>query len=231
MSRGGARSNKTEQGAFDRLAAGGILCIAAAGNAGTTALSYPATYSSVMSVAAVDEARQWATFLQYNSQVEIAAPDVNVLSTVPMGTGSEISLPVGSSSIAPLAMEGSPRRNVTAAQRRKSLTKSALGLGTAGRDTEFGVGLVQAKAADDRIKALGCGTERGRPLRGVATGPAPSSEPEPRDQDARQQAHRGVAEVDHDGAVRAVPVVLMQPARHGGVDAQPGEPGQQRVRP
>ncbi len=45
----------------------------------------------------------------------------------------------------------------TGAQIRTSLTKSALDLGTAGRDTKFGFGLVQAKAAKDRIAAMGCG--------------------------------------------------------------------------
>jgi subtilisin family serine protease len=45
----------------------------------------------------------------------------------------------------------------TAAQMRASLTKSALDLGTAGRDTKYGFGLVQAKAARDRIASLGCG--------------------------------------------------------------------------
>ena len=45
----------------------------------------------------------------------------------------------------------------TGAQIRTSLNNSALDLGTAGRDTKYGYGLVQAKAAYDRIKALGCG--------------------------------------------------------------------------
>ena len=47
--------------------------------------------------------------------------------------------------------------NCTATQLRNSLNKSALNLGAAGRDTKFGFGLVQAKAADDRIRTLGCG--------------------------------------------------------------------------
>lgn len=34
---------------------------------------------------------------------------------------------------------------------------TALDLGPAGRDTKYGYGLVQAKAAYDRIKSLGCG--------------------------------------------------------------------------
>ncbi len=83
MSLGGGQKNRTEQTMFDNLYAAGILSIAAAGNEGTTAYSYPASYSSVMSVAAIDENMQWADFSQYNSQVEVAAPGVGVLSTVP----------------------------------------------------------------------------------------------------------------------------------------------------
>jgi subtilisin family serine protease len=45
----------------------------------------------------------------------------------------------------------------TGAQIRASLTKSAMDLGTAGRDTKFGFGLVQALAAKNRIGAMGCG--------------------------------------------------------------------------
>jgi len=45
----------------------------------------------------------------------------------------------------------------TGSQIRVSLDKSALDLGTAGRDDKFGYGLVQAKAAYDRIQSLGCG--------------------------------------------------------------------------
>jgi subtilisin family serine protease len=45
----------------------------------------------------------------------------------------------------------------TGAQIRASLTKSALDLGTAGRDNKTGYGLVQAKAAKDRIATYGCG--------------------------------------------------------------------------
>lgn len=43
------------------------------------------------------------------------------------------------------------------AQIRSSLGKSALDLGAVGRDVKFGFGLVQAKAAYDRIKSVGCG--------------------------------------------------------------------------
>jgi len=45
----------------------------------------------------------------------------------------------------------------TGSQIRSSLTKSALDLETAGKDNKTGYGMVQAKAAYDRIKSLGCG--------------------------------------------------------------------------
>lgn len=282
MSLGGGRANKTEQRAFDSLYSGGILSIAAAGNDGNTTMSYPASYSSVVSVAAIDENKAWATFSQYNSQVEISGPGVAVLSTVPMGSGKASSLSVGGVVYTPGDMDGAPNAsrtgalanfglgdtvqagamtgkvcliqrgtvdfatkvgncqasggvgaivynntagtfggtlgttvttipsvtatdtdgtamlaqlgqsatvtvgpsnyayfdgtsmatphvsavaalvwsrnlNCTAAQLRNSLNKSAQDLGPVGRDTKFGFGLVQAKAADDRIKSLGCG--------------------------------------------------------------------------
>jgi subtilisin family serine protease len=55
------------------------------------------------------------------------------------------------------ALVWSRNLNCTPLQLRNSLNKSAKDLGTAGRDNSYGFGLVQAKAADDRIKALGCG--------------------------------------------------------------------------
>lgn len=83
MSLGGSRASNQESRNFDNLYAAGVLSIAAAGNDGNTAYSYPASYSSVMSVAAIDEALAIADFSQQNDQVEIAAPGVAVLSTLP----------------------------------------------------------------------------------------------------------------------------------------------------
>ena len=83
MSLGGGRASITEQRGFDTLYSNGVLSIAAAGNDGTTGYSYPASYSSVVSVAAIDSNKVVADFSQKNNQVEVAAPGVGVLSTVP----------------------------------------------------------------------------------------------------------------------------------------------------
>jgi subtilisin family serine protease len=82
MSLGGGRPSKSEERGFNKLLANGVLSIAAAGNDGTTTLSYPASYDSVISVAATDSSNNLASFSQRNSQVDLAAPGVDVLSTV-----------------------------------------------------------------------------------------------------------------------------------------------------
>ncbi len=103
MSLGGSTKSITEENAFNSLNNNGVLSIAAAGNAGSSALSYPASYSSVMSVAATDSNNTVASFSQYNSQVEIAAPGVGVLSTYPL---SDASMTVGTASFIVSPLEG-----------------------------------------------------------------------------------------------------------------------------
>ncbi|HUG99941.1 MAG TPA: S8 family serine peptidase [Gammaproteobacteria bacterium] len=106
-------SSSTENNAFQTHYDKGILSVAAAGNDGNTAKSYPASYESVISVAAVDSAKVVATFSQQNDAVELAAPGVAVRSTVPMGTGTEESLAVGGTTYEVVGMDGSPNASDT----------------------------------------------------------------------------------------------------------------------
>ncbi len=94
MSLGGGSSSNTERNGFATLLSNGVLNIAAAGNDGNTAHSYPASYDSVMSVAAVDSSNQHANFSQRTSQVEISGPGEAVLSSV-AGDGRLAQLDVG----------------------------------------------------------------------------------------------------------------------------------------
>jgi serine protease len=102
-------SSTTENNAFQTHYNNGILSIAAAGNAGNTAKSYPASYASVISVAAVDSAGVVASFSQKNDAVELAAPGVAVRSTVPMGTGTNESLSVDGATYEAIALDGSSK--------------------------------------------------------------------------------------------------------------------------
>jgi subtilisin family serine protease len=112
MSLGGSLKSRTEETAFASAYTNGTLSIAAAGNDGNSRVSYPAGYASVISVAAVDESNVVASFSQYNSDVEIAAPGVGVLSTVPVGSGLAATVTVGSTYDAE-PMDGSPKLSKT----------------------------------------------------------------------------------------------------------------------
>lgn len=83
MSLGGSLRSRAEDRAFADAYKRGMLHVAAAGNAGNNTTSFPAGYASVISVAAVDSNETVADFSQRNRDVEIAAPGVGVLSTVP----------------------------------------------------------------------------------------------------------------------------------------------------
>ena len=95
MSLGGSMQSVTEKNAFANAYNAGVLPIAAAGNAGNNTTSYPAGYTSVVSVAAVDANEAVASFSQKNKDVEIAAPGVGVLSTVPWRDIDTVTFPDG----------------------------------------------------------------------------------------------------------------------------------------
>jgi serine protease len=112
MSLGGSFSSKTEDSAFQNAYNAGVLSIAAAGNDGSTRKSYPASYASVISVAAVDSVGVVASFSQKNDAVEIAAPGVGVLSTVPF---KAVKLAVSGNDYLGANVDGSARTDVSGA--------------------------------------------------------------------------------------------------------------------
>ena len=57
----------------------GALIVAAAGNSGTSTLDYPARLPNVVSVAAIDETGQRASFSNYGTGLDIAAPGDRIL--------------------------------------------------------------------------------------------------------------------------------------------------------
>jgi serine protease len=110
MSLGGTGSSTSEQNGIQAAYDAGVLLIAAAGNDGvatstTDVESFPASYDSVMSVAAIDSAKVLADFSQKNSQVEISGPGVDVYSTYPEGSGSVVEVSVSGTGYAANAME------------------------------------------------------------------------------------------------------------------------------
>jgi thermitase len=149
MSLGGGAAT-TLQNAVRYATSRDVLVIAAAGNDGNSTLEYPAAYPEVVSVAATDARDAHASFSNTNSDVEIAAPGVSVLSSYNDGgyrvlSGTSMATP-HVSGVAAVIRTRNP--TFTAAQARSKLDASVDDKGPAGRDTSFGFGRVNlAKAA------------------------------------------------------------------------------------
>jgi subtilisin family serine protease len=92
MSLGGDERSVLEESAFNGAWNDGLLSVAAAGNDGGTAYSYPGSYDNVVSVAAVNSSKVVAGFSQKNDQVDLAAPGVGILSTVPFKETSNVTI-------------------------------------------------------------------------------------------------------------------------------------------
>jgi subtilisin len=92
MSLGGSSGSIALQQACDNAYARGIVVVAAAGNSGSrgkqNTIGYPAKYSSVIAVGAVDSNNNRASFSSVGGELEVMAPGVSILSTTPGNTYS-----------------------------------------------------------------------------------------------------------------------------------------------
>lgn len=91
MSLGSKFASSTLQSAVNYAWNKGVVIVASAGNAGNSRPSYPAYYTNCIAVAATDSLDAKASFSNYGSWVDVAAPGVDIYSTMP-SEGSEIGL-------------------------------------------------------------------------------------------------------------------------------------------
>jgi len=137
---------------YEDLYGKGVLIVAAAGNSANSDFSYPASYKSVISVAALDDSEGTvAYYSQFNSQVEISAPGTSVYSTIPNNkydyySGTSMATP-HVSAVAGLIWMHFP--NCTNKEIRNVLADSARTIATnfIGCDEHSGFGLLQAQDA------------------------------------------------------------------------------------
>lgn len=89
LSLGGSSNSKTLENAVNYAWNKGAVVVAAAGNSGTTQRLYPAYYSNVIAVWASTQTDSKASFSNYGNWVDIGAPGVSILSTVPLNLDTD----------------------------------------------------------------------------------------------------------------------------------------------
>jgi subtilisin len=135
----------------------GIIHFAASGNGGGSPIGVPARYDSVIAVGAIDDRDRRASFSQGGPALELVAPGVGVYSSM-SGSDSSYDNLDGTSMATPHAVgvaalilgagiadsNGNGRVNDEV---RQLMIDTAIDLGSAGWDSDFGYGLVNAEAA------------------------------------------------------------------------------------
>ncbi len=152
MSLGGGSSTALQQAVqFAWDGGNGAVVIAAAGNDGNAKLNYPAAYPEVVSVAATDRNDARASFSNANTDVEVAAPGVDIISSWYTSdsayntiSGTSMATP-HAAGVAALIAQRFP--GATGQTLRTRLGNATDDLGTAGRDVQFGLGRIDAQQA------------------------------------------------------------------------------------
>ncbi|WP_160310417.1 S8 family serine peptidase [Microvirga vignae] len=138
--------NKVLEAAIEAAHAQGIVLVAAVGNNGAGAEpSYPAAYSGVIGVTAVDRQLNVYRRATRGSYVAFAAPGVEIRTAQSKGgsavrSGTSFAVPFVS---AAMAMMLANNAEIDAERLEKHLQDTTRDLGAPGRDTTFGYGLVQ----------------------------------------------------------------------------------------
>ena len=170
LSLGGASFSQFLQDCIDQVRAEGVIIVAAAGNAASSVPSYPAAHNGVVSVSAVDLSKNLASYSSFGSTVDVAAPGGDavdddgdgvidgIYSTVGDDSSGVIvntyGYLIGTSMAAPhvsavAALMKSVAPTLTPSQFDAYLSAGQLSddIGAAGRDDNFGYGLINANKA------------------------------------------------------------------------------------
>ncbi len=150
----GATSSYTviREAVEDALDLGAIL-VASVGNDSGTTKRYPAAYSGVIGVGAVNKSKGRPSFSNYNETVMIVAPGTDIKS---LHSTNSYKLLSGTSQAAPIisgiaAAALSAKPDLTRDDFIDLLTSTAEDIGTAGYDTSYGYGLVNAEELMNKL--------------------------------------------------------------------------------
>ena len=136
----------------------GVVVVSAVGNSGSKAKLYPAAYSSVIGVGAVDSEGVWFYHSNHNDSVFITAPGVNVYTIGKYGgyelkSGASFSVPLVTAAAAVML---SIDNTLTPQDIMTVLAGTALDKGDAGYDEYYGAGILDIGGCVGYLTRLPC---------------------------------------------------------------------------
>jgi serine protease len=177
LSLGGPNESRTLREAIDRAVAAGVTVVAATGNDNASSVEFPASLSTVIAVGAVDARKVRARYSNYGSALDLVGPGGDVRrdddgDRFPDGVAQQTLdsdaveagrydvfdyfLINGTSMAAPHVSAAAAllyRQGITSPSAiQRALEQTAEDLGSAGRDNEYGHGLIRPAEA---LKGLG----------------------------------------------------------------------------
>ncbi|WP_234340205.1 S8 family peptidase [Gorillibacterium timonense] len=134
-----------------------VVLVAASGNDNSGDPGYPAAYSEVLAVAATDNNRNKASFSNYGSYIDVAAPGVNIASTY---TNNQYASLSGTSMASPhvaalAALIRSVNPKLTNKEVMDIMRNTAADIGDTGKDNYYGYGQIDVYRA---LEAAASGT-------------------------------------------------------------------------
>jgi len=134
--------------------AAGIVLVAAAGNEYPDPVIYPARHSAVIAVAAVTKSNEHASYSNYGSEIEIAAPGGYFNGIISTYNESNYVNSIGTSMATPhvagvVALMLQKNSSMTPDEIRQKINDTAIDLGTAGWDSLTGEGLINVAGCLD----------------------------------------------------------------------------------
>lgn len=195
MSLGGPGYSQSAQDTLSAARDAGVIVIAAAGNESTSRRSYPAAYDGVVAVSAVDQIRQLADYSNYGNWIDVAAPGGDsgadrdgdgygdgVLSTLGDNASNDLRYVYGyyqgTSMAAPhLAGVAGLMKSIHPGLTPSGFDALLAGaritedLGAAGKDNDFGHGLINAYKAMIAAQDAAGGAGEARPVLDASPNP------------------------------------------------------------
>ena len=135
--------NATLQGIVRKADESGMVLVAAAGNGGQAAISYPASDDRVIGITAIDAARHLYRKANTGAGLDFAAPGVDVLVAGRGGTGFRSGTSYAAAIATGIVAQETARGRSGRVAVVSALRDNAEDLGDAGPDTSFGYGLIQ----------------------------------------------------------------------------------------